>query len=357
MAGCARQANRNAAAPAHQPAMQETEAEPHPEVQADEAVSPAEETDKKLPPDSSPAEVRQDSSPAPNTVARPSAQGVKLLITQDFGRQVIFDKTVSLNDKSKVMDILKAHVNVTTKWDDNFISAINGLQTAHSGMGGQRLDWFYYVNGICPNVGASDYQLQNGENVWWDYHVWEMSSSNSAVIGCYPEPFIHGYNQKIGTITIMASTNNQGLAGELEKALRDQGAAAIKIEGLQNEKVMHRSGPTIVLGTWDELQTLAELEKFNQAYKKTGTSVHFSVQGLELLDYKGNPKQTITGNAGVITAFGSGLGDAAPLWLIGGINQEGLEQALNLLINEPARITGFYSAAVVDNQLIRLPLN
>lgn len=363
MAGCAKQVNQNVAAPANQQAIQNsslpvTESDNDQAAEPSEAVSPAEEADKNLAVNNSPAPPKKDSSTTITAVSKkPSAQGVRLLITQNFGQNVILDKTVSLNDKSNVMDILKANVDVTTKWDDSFISGINGLETSNSGMNGQRLDWFYYINGICPNIGACDYELQNGETVWWDYHAWEMSSANSAVIGCYPEPFIHGYNRKISTITIMASSGNQSLAAELEKALREQGAASINIEGLHNEKVMHRSGPTIVVGTWDEFQTIAELDKFNQAYKKTGTGVHFSVKGLELLDYKGNPKQTITGNAGVIAAFGSGLGDAAPLWLIVGIDQNGLEQALRLLINEPAKISGFYSAAVVDSQLIRLPLN
>ena len=67
------------------------------------------------------------------------------------------------------------------------------------GLAGDRAaqrDWFYYVNGIEADVGAQDYGLSSGDRIQWDYHSWRATMRVPAIVGAYPEPFVHGYRGK-----------------------------------------------------------------------------------------------------------------------------------------------------------------
>lgn len=293
------------------------------------------------------------------TQAGPTASNsntITLMITRDFGKQVLFKQPVSIGSNSTIMDVLQANTDVTTKYDGNYVSSIKGLESHNGGISGSNSDWFYYINGICSDAGAGDYTLKPGEIIWWDYHAWKnMGFVNSAVIGCYPEPFIHGYRGKVVATTIMSSADNLKLAEEMAKALKAKGASVNMVE-LNNNLLEKRTNPTIVIGTWNELTTLAWINNFNHAYRKTGTSIHFTDNSLELLDFSGNSARTISGSAGIIAASGSGLGDGHPLWMIAGTDQVGLQQAVELLSQNPDKISGLYSTAILSGEIIRLPL-
>lgn len=295
-----------------------------------------------------------EAAPGPTTG---TANTVTLMITKDFGKQVLLKKHAAIDKNSTVIDALKANIDVITRYDGNYVSSIKGLESHNGGISGENLDWFYYINGICSDAGVGDYNLKTGETIWWDYHKWKSTGFvNSAVIGCYPEPFTHGYRGRVGATTIMSSTENVKLANAIDKALKAKGVSSINIVGMNNNLLEKRTNPTIVIGTWSELRNLAWLDKFNNAYRKTGTSIHFTDSSLELLDFGGNSARTINGSAGIIVAAGSGLGDENPLWIIGGTDQAGVQQAVELLAQNPGRISGLYSAAVSAGEIIRLPL-
>ncbi|QEK11386.1 hypothetical protein FQB35_02800 [Crassaminicella thermophila] len=201
------------------------------------------------------------------------------------------------------------------------------------------------------------YDLHPGDIVWWDYHEWQsMGSTNSAVIGLYPEPFIHGYHQKVGLTTIITSENNFKLAEVLKKSLESKGVLSVTVKNLDEGILENRVGPTIVIGKWNELKKIEYLNDLNKAYRKAGTNVHFTDDEIELLKSSGKVGKTIRNNAGVIVACGEGLGDDSPLWLIVGNDSKGLQQAVDVLVNSPDKISKMYSAAVVSGEVIRLPL-
>ena len=59
--------------------------------------------------------------------------------------------------------------------------------------------------------------------------------------------------------------------------------------------------------------------------------------------------------AGVITAFGETAGEDSPLWLVAGVDDEGLRNAVSLFVERPAQISGFGGAAVLSGEVMRLP--
>lgn len=294
-----------------------------------------------------------EAQPAP---AAGDEKKVALWVTRDFGRKSILNKTVALQKNWSVFDVLETSTRVTTAHGGGFIESINGIKSGSGGFGGEKRDWFYYVNGIFADVGALDYYPRPGDVIWWDYHGWERMSMFPAVIGCYPEPFVHGFRCKAGHTTIVSAEGNRKLADNLQKALKAKGVASVTINNLDAGLLKNRQGPAIVLGQWSELSQIDWLANLNKAYTKNGTCVHFTSDGLELLDYRGRVARTIDSSAGVITATGEGSGDESPLWLIVGTDQKGLQQAVDVLVTSPGKISGLYSAAIVAGEVVSLPL-
>lgn len=281
---------------------------------------------------------------------------VTLWITRDFGNNSILNKKVVLKKDWSVFDVLETNTQMTTSYGGSFIKSINGITSKSGGFGGEQKAWLYYVNGIFADVGALDYYPQPGDVIWWDYHGWQRMAMFPAVIGCYPEPFLHGYRGKVKPTIILSSEEDRGLANNLQKALKAGGVTSVSIKDLDNQLLKDRQGPTIVIGEWSQLSQVEWVNELNKAYKKNGTSVHFTGDGIELLDSRGEGVRKINGNAGVIVATGEGNGDDSPLWLIVGTGREGLKQVVDVLVNNPGKISGMYNAAIAGGEIVRLPL-
>jgi hypothetical protein len=282
---------------------------------------------------------------------------VTLKVTRNYGREILIDKVVELEKNWAVYDLLEANTELSTEYGGSFVTGINGIESNPKGESGKRYDWFYFVNGISADRGIIDYDLSSGDIVWWDYHVWEnMSGNNSTVVGLFPEPFVHGYNGNVGQTTIMSTNESEDSAHYIEQVLIDQGVTSIKIEEIDNDFIENRNGPVIVIGQWDELSNYEYLSNLNEAYERVGIFAHFNDDQLQLFDDANIIGMTLDENTGVILSHGDGLGDDCPLWLIIGIDSNGVGKAIDILANEPELILNSYGLAVAEDQIIRLPI-
>lgn len=290
-------------------------------------------------------------------VSTDSSSSIELIISKDFGREIILNETVEFEKYWTVLDALDSKVEIATDQGGGFISAINGHESHSKGGSANRLDWFYYVNGICADVGALDYDLNDGDVVWWDYHEWKsMDATNSTVVGLYPEPFVHGYRGKVSPTTIMCSEKNKKLANTLLETLVEEGVETIGISQIENSIIENREGPLIVIGEWKELSEFEYIKKLNEAYERNGTYIHYDENNLELMDSGNEKKLYLHEVSGSIMSHGDGLGDENPLWIISGTDTIGLEKAIKLLIENSDNIYGTYSIAIEDNETFSLPL-
>ena len=90
-----------------------------------------------------------------------------------------------------VMRMLERSFNVQTRFGGGFVQSIDGLSGDSVGH-----DWFYYVNGIEAAQGAATTAVHRGDRIWWDLHDWTVTDSVPAVVGSFPEPFVHGIGGK-----------------------------------------------------------------------------------------------------------------------------------------------------------------
>jgi hypothetical protein len=111
-----------------------------------------------------------------------------LWVTRDRGAEVIL--TAEVPAGLTILQALDREAEVETRYGGRFVQAIEGIAGSLSG---QR-DWFYFLNGIEPDVGAGDVRLRAGDIAWWDYRSWAEQMQQPVVVGAFPEPLINGFD-------------------------------------------------------------------------------------------------------------------------------------------------------------------
>ena len=114
----------------------------------------------------------------------------ELWITRDRGSEVVLSTTVPAGISA--LEALRRKTDVETRYGGRFVQAIDGIE---GDIAGQH-DWFYFVNGYEADISAADYELHNGDVLWWDHRSWEGEMRQPAVVGAFPEPFLHGWGGK-----------------------------------------------------------------------------------------------------------------------------------------------------------------
>ena len=118
----------------------------------------------------------------------PGTSNVTLTVTRAFGAIPVGGLTVShVPGSETVMRMLERHFRVNTRYGGGFVESIAGRSGTSS-----RRDWFYYVNGVEAPMGAASTAVHRGDRIWWDLHDWSVTNSIPAVVGSFPEPFVHG---------------------------------------------------------------------------------------------------------------------------------------------------------------------
>jgi hypothetical protein len=114
----------------------------------------------------------------------------QLWITRDRGSEVVLTATVPAGISA--LEALRRKTEVETRFGGRFVQSINGIEGDLSA----RRDWFWFVNGYEGDRSAADYDLHDGDVLWWDHRSWATQSRQPVVVGAFPEPFLHGWNGK-----------------------------------------------------------------------------------------------------------------------------------------------------------------
>jgi hypothetical protein len=113
-----------------------------------------------------------------------------LWVTRDRGSKVLVDTRVPAGISA--LEALRREADVETRYGGRFVQAINGIE---GDISGQR-DWFWFVNGYEGDRSAADYDLHDGDVLWWDLRSWAAQMRQPVVVGAFPEPFVHGFDGK-----------------------------------------------------------------------------------------------------------------------------------------------------------------
>jgi hypothetical protein len=114
----------------------------------------------------------------------------RLWVTRDRGAEVVLSTTVPAGISA--LEALRRKAEVETRYGGRFVQAIDGIK----GDIAAQHDWFYFVNGYEADISAADYELHDGDVLWWDHRSWEGQMRQPVVVGAFPEPFLHGWGGK-----------------------------------------------------------------------------------------------------------------------------------------------------------------
>ncbi len=307
---------------------------------------------------SGPVKAEQSESPAtsPNQFQPesklPARPNVRVVVTQDFGSQVVLDKYVLPKKDESALEVLQRIAEVETKYGGGFVVGINGIRSRYPK---ERSDWFFYVNGILANVGAGGYKLRPGDVEHWDFHGWGFNAFIPAIIGSFPQPFLSGYGGKVRPTVIVHQPGFRQIAEKLRDTLTRLGVKEIHLQttALAPEK---QHCHLILLGT----QKFGPLRELNRNYKKLGFFFKFEDdEGAVVFDSRG--KATGVKSVGVIqatqnpwSAKGVGAGESAA-WMISGTDEAQVRAAADTLAEHWEQLGCAFAIALINQKIIRLP--
>jgi hypothetical protein len=274
--------------------------------------------------------------------------GAELRVTRDFGRTTLTTaSTKKVRESDTVMRFLQAHAKTTTRYGGKFVQSIDGV--AGDSNGG-RHDWFYFVNGVEAPTGAADRTLAPGDVVQWDFRRWDASPRVPAIVGAFPEPFLHG--QK-GTRypTRVECANSTKSCDEVQSKL---GAAGVPTGSGALGSEARGGVLRVEVGKWSDLRAMQDLDPLEEGPSASGVFARFAAGGskLQLLDGDGHIAQEAPPGTGLVAAILPP--DQQPLWVVTGVDEAGVARAAALL--ERSKLRNAYAVAALPSRATRLPL-
>lgn len=284
----------------------------------------------------------------------------RVIVTQDFGSELMLDGSITVSEGSNAMDALKQVAEIETAYGGGFVNAINGVWSGYTGSHSAKEDWFIIANGILTNTGALDYTLHSGDVERWDFHDWSFQQFIPAIVGHFPEPFLHGYEGKVYSTIVVYQGDLKEEAEDIATKLSQLGVESVSaksvIELSEDEK---ESCNLILLGDMD-CELISEL---NQKWKKLGFFAYFEAGKLVVLNPNGELVAEYGAGSGLIQATQSlwnpkGIGCCENVvWMVSGTDEAGVKNAVDALINHYTDTEFQYAFAVViaNGEIIKVP--
>ena len=251
-----------------------------------------------------------------------SGDAAAVRVTRDFGTELLSsDRFEKVRDGQTVMRALQSRRNVETRFGGGFVQSIDGL----SGQGASDTeDWFYYVNGLEASVGAADYDLSPGDVVQWDYREWGETMDVGAIVGAFPEPFLHGQDAKRFPVRVECEDVETQACKSVKASLEEVGVPATgsSLGASGNQDVVR-----VVVATWARARELPSAKVVEQGPGKSGVFARYRSDGerLDLLDERGETVRAAGPDTGLVAALRPA--ESEIVWLVTGGDEAGVENA------------------------------
>jgi hypothetical protein len=274
---------------------------------------------------------------------------VRLTVTRDFGAvRLTALAAPQVEGEDTVMRLLARNTRVRTSYGGAFVESIGGLA---GGRRGRRLvDWFYYVNGIEADRGATAARLHDGDRVWWDHHDWTTTMRVPAVVGAFPEPFLHGSGGRRYPVRIECVDPESRTCSTVATRLARRGIRAAR-GGFGRAVVQDTL--RVLVGPWSALRQDPAARRVERGPSASGVFARMAADGrsLRVLDPRGAVTRTLGPGAGLVAAVRNA--DDQPAWLVTGTDEAGIELAGRAL--EEATLANRFAVALAPGRAIALP--
>jgi Domain of unknown function (DUF4430) len=276
---------------------------------------------------------------------------VELTVTRDFGHERLGTVRIgSVREDETVMRMLRSQFDIETRFGGRFVQAIDGLE-GH-GAGGEA-DWFYFVNGVEASVGAADFELSPGDRVQWDYRDWRAAMRVPAIVGAYPEPFLHGLEGERRPVRVECEDADAEVCREARDALEGEGVSTSGSSlGAPGTETVTR----LVVARWPEVRIVRGASGLEEGPDATGVFARFRPDGrsLELLDERGEVARTVRPGDGVGLVLAMRPRDEELVWVVTALDAEGLAAGVRALDERGLRDA--FAVAVRGRTVEKLPI-
>lgn len=283
----------------------------------------------------------------------------ELRVTRDFGAATLVNTdTPKTSGQDTILRLLQRNAKaVTTRFGGGFVQSIDDV--AGDTRAGRQFDWFFYVNGYIADKGAASIKVRNGDRVWWDQHDWTLTDRVPAVVGSFPEPFVHGFDGNRHPIRIECGTT-EDVCKEVQSRFTDLGlVAAIGSVSRSFTKQTLR----ILVGPWSAVGEDPFARTIGEGPKASGVFARFADDGktITTVDAQGRDVRTLGAGTGLIAATApegveevqSGTVRKDPIWVVTGTDDRGVQAAVDAL--DEGALAGAFAVAVVGGRPVRLP--
>jgi hypothetical protein len=277
---------------------------------------------------------------------------VTLTVTQDFGAGSVLDQPSPRRAGDEtVMRLLQRNAKVRTRFGGGFVQSIDGVSGGRRD--GRPVDWFFYVNGIEASKGASDVHVHDGDRIWWDRHDWSAAMRIPAVIGAYPEPFLHGTGGKRLPVRVECGAGAAKPCRAVADALGKVGVPA-------GQSAFGSSvGPEVLrvlVGLWPALRVDSAAHALEDGPRASGVYARISPDGrtLAALDERGRTARRLGAGSGLIAAMEAE--SQQPTWIVTGTDAAGLQSAVRAFADGESALAGKFALAVSADRAVPLPV-
>ena len=272
----------------------------------------------------------------------------QLHVTRDFGRvdlRINASKN-GVRESDTVMRFLQGDAKVTTRYGGGFVQSINGL----AGNQSAEDDWFYYVNGSEASVGAADYKLSPGDVVQWDYHDWHATQHIPAIVGAFPEPFVHGFKGKRLPTRLECEDDSSPACRTVSDALEKEGVnvTSAAIGSPASDKTLR-----VIVAKFGAAKQVRAAEALTLGPATSGVYARFDSAGrtLTLLNASGRAARVAPAGTGLLAATQQA---ALPItWLVTGVDDAAVKRAADAL--HAASLRNAFAVAATPSGIVRLP--
>ena len=281
------------------------------------------------------------------TAPNPGSQ----LITRDFGAKVlVLNQEPKIEGSDTVMRLLQRNAHVGTRFGGKFVESINGVSggTTKSGDG---IDWFFYVNGVEAGKGAAEVRVHDGDRVWWDNHDWAGAMDTPAVVGSYPEPFVHGIDGKKLPTRVECAPATSKACDTADNNLVEAGVVAgeTAFQGSAGADTLR-----VLVGDWTALRNDPAAALLEKPASASGVFARMTPDGrqIELLDEHGKIARTLGAGYGLVAAVR--LNHGRPVWVVTGTNAAGIDSAAAALAE--GLLANHFAVVVQGSTVTPLPV-
>ena len=271
---------------------------------------------------------------------------VELNVTRDYGAGELLDLEIDdVAESDTVMRVLERSAEISTRYGGGFVQSIDGLEAERRD--GRYWDWLYYVNGVEASVGAANYELDGGEEIWWDYRDWTDAQGVPTVVGSWPHPFVDGYDGRQLPVAVECMAGGSA-CDEVRARLERVGATVASGEP--------EGAIRVLVGPWDRVRLDPVAALIEDGMQASGVFAELDRAGggfqLRGLDQEGEKARRFGPDAGLVAATRRYA--APPVWVVTGTSAAGVRAASRLLDEEGLR--DHYAVAVEGGKETPLPV-